>query len=169
VFYYPLYALGDEQLHRVADAAVLQRYEQLGGPRRANGRWPTLKSRLDWLIARAFISREVEQRWDAIRSLRNYGSHATFQSLRMPMDALRTLEILRDEIDALFESPDATRADKPDDAPIRARRTRAGRTIVPAVTSPRDAVSVVTVRVRGAGDLVRGKSGTRRRVHLRHR
>src|SRR4051812_12724748 len=28
-FFYPLYALGDEQLHRVADAAVLHRYEQL--------------------------------------------------------------------------------------------------------------------------------------------
>jgi hypothetical protein len=29
---FPVYARADEQLHRVADAAVLRRYEQLDGP-----------------------------------------------------------------------------------------------------------------------------------------
>ena len=106
-FFYPLYALGDEQLHRVADAAVLHRYEQLDGPRLHSGRWPDLKPRLDWLIARGVISRELEQRWDAIRNLRNYASHATFQHLEPPGQALQTLNILRDEIDGLFaERPD---------------------------------------------------------------
>lgn len=31
-FFHPLYMLGDEQLHRVADAAILHRFQQLGGP-----------------------------------------------------------------------------------------------------------------------------------------
>jgi hypothetical protein len=110
VFYYPLYALGDEQLHRVADAAVVHRYEQLGGQRDPKGRWPSLQVRLDWLVSRGAIDREVERRWDAIRDLRNYGSHATFQRLCMPMDAFRTLEILRDEIEALFDAGEETPA-----------------------------------------------------------
>ena len=101
-FFYPLYALGDEQLHRVADAAVLHRYQQLNGPRHPSGQWPNLKPRLDWLIARGVISRELEQRWEAIRNLRNFASHATFQHLEMPGQALQTLHILREEIDGLF-------------------------------------------------------------------
>jgi hypothetical protein len=104
-FFYPMYALGDEQLHRVADAAVLHRYEQLNGPRLPSGRWPDLKPRLDWLIARGVISRELEQRWDAIRNLRNFASHATFQRLQTPGQALQTLEILREEINGLFAEP----------------------------------------------------------------
>lgn len=51
-FFYPLYALGEDQLRRVADAAVLIRYEQVGGPNDPrSGRPPGLKPRLDWLIA----------------------------------------------------------------------------------------------------------------------
>jgi len=102
-FFYPLYALGDDQLHRVADAAVLLRYQQAGGPEDTrSGQWPTLKKRLNWLIEQGIIDKTVEKRWDAIRNLRNYGSHATYARIEMPIDALRTLEILAREIDALY-------------------------------------------------------------------
>lgn len=40
-FFYPLYAVGDRELHRVADAAVLHRYRQAEGPRSRNSHWPT--------------------------------------------------------------------------------------------------------------------------------
>lgn len=104
-FFYPLYALGDDQLHRVADAAVLLRYQQADGPLDGrSGEWPALKPRLDWLIARGIINKGVEQQWDAIRNLRNYGSHATYARIEMPIDALRSLDILADEINALYDA-----------------------------------------------------------------
>lgn len=102
-FFYPLYALGEDQLRRVADAAVLLRYQSAGGPRDPrSGGWPSLKRRLDWLIERGIISRRVEQRWNATRNLRNYGSHATYARLEMPIGALQSLTILADEINALY-------------------------------------------------------------------
>lgn len=104
-FFYPLYALGEDQLRRVADAAVLIRYEQVGGPNdRRTGRTPNLKRRLAWLIANGFISETVQQRWDAIRNLRNYGSHPSFARIEMPVGALQSLAVLADEINALFDA-----------------------------------------------------------------
>jgi hypothetical protein len=104
-FFYPLYALADDQLHRVADAAVLLRYQQADGPLDGrSGDWPALKARLDWLIAQGIIDKTVEQRWDAIRNLRNYGSHATYARIEMPIDALQSLGILAKEIDALYHT-----------------------------------------------------------------
>ena len=102
-FFYPLYALGEDQLRRVADAAVLLRYQQAGGPRDPTSEaWPSLKRRLDWLIARGIIDTRVEHRWNATRNLRNYGSHATRARLEMPIGALQSLAILAGEIDALY-------------------------------------------------------------------
>jgi hypothetical protein len=103
-FFYPLYALGEDQLRRVADAAVLLRYEAADGPRTRAGNWPDLKSRLDWLIAQGIVAQGVERRWEAIRQLRNHGSHATFARLVMPVEALETLTCLAREIDALYGS-----------------------------------------------------------------
>jgi hypothetical protein len=102
-FFYPLYALGEDQLRRVADAAVLLRYQQAGGPRNpTSDRWPDLKPRLDWLVAQGVINRRVAPRWDAIRNLRNYGSHASSARIEMPTEALRSLAVLAEEIDALY-------------------------------------------------------------------
>jgi hypothetical protein len=102
-FFYPLYALGDEQLHRVADAAILCRYAQLGGPVIArSGRPPNFARRLRWLLDQGHISKHLERRWQAIRELRNLGSHAECQWLQMPMGSVSTLRILAVEINALF-------------------------------------------------------------------
>lgn len=76
--YCPVYALGDEHLHRVADAAVLRRYEQLDGPRRANGQWPTLRSRLDCAATRVSAEhrrRRRGQRGDVVIDGRETCSH----------------------------------------------------------------------------------------------
>ena len=104
-FFYPLYALGEDQLRRVADAAVLLRYREVGGPSGpASGAPPSFKARLDWLIARGFISATVEQRWNAIRNLRNYGSHAAYARIETPLGALQSLAVLADSINALFDA-----------------------------------------------------------------
>ena len=72
-------------------------------PTHVAARQPNLRSRLEWLIARGIIRQEAAPQWDAIRELRNEGSHADFAHLAMPMDALRSLELLAAEINALFQ------------------------------------------------------------------
>ncbi len=101
-FFYPLYAVGDSELHRVADAAVLHRYQQAEGPRTGSGKWPSLNRRLEWLIKEGAIPHETRHRWHAIREVRNEATHASTPLIIMPTDALRSLEILKTEIDALF-------------------------------------------------------------------
>lgn len=111
-FFYPLYALGDEQLHRVADTAVLYAYRRHGGPEPGSGP-PNFHRRLQWLFKHGKIDKSVETRWSAIRALRNFGSHAEMVRIAMPIDALRTLQILGEEIDKLFARPQPPAQDCP--------------------------------------------------------
>jgi hypothetical protein len=108
-FYYPLYAIAEHQLRRVADAAVLHRYRQAGGPPNKkpdpeDGQpiWPSFKWRVEWLIDHGVIATDRGPRWDAIRKLRNETTHASIRHLVMPMDVMRVLDLLAVEIDALF-------------------------------------------------------------------
>ena len=70
-FYCAIYAIGEHELRRVADAAVLHRYQQAGGPpikkRDHEGelRWPDLMRRVDWLIEAGVIPAEKHDRRDA--------------------------------------------------------------------------------------------------------
>lgn len=108
-FYYPLYTLGDEQLRRVADAAVLHRYRQVNGSaRQGTGGAPSFARRLRWLVAHGYIEAHLEGRWQATRALRNYAAHPDGQMLVMPLDALSTLDLMAEGIDALFSAPAAT-------------------------------------------------------------
>lgn len=102
-FSYPLYTVGDEQMHRVADSAVHHRYLELGGPLSANAAVPSFYRRLKWLFAAEQIPAEREQQWTAVRELRNAGSHSEMQSLRMPLDALTSLKILAQLINGLWD------------------------------------------------------------------
>lgn len=108
-FYYPLYAIAEHQLRRVADAAMLHRYKQAGGPANKKPdpdgdlRWPDFKRRVDWLIANGIIVPEKRHRWDTMRDLRNETTHASIRHLAMPVDVLRLLDLLAPEIDDLFE------------------------------------------------------------------
>ncbi len=68
-FYYAIYAIGEHQLRRVADAAVLHRYQQAGGPPNkkpgpeGEQRWPDLMTRVDWLISTGVIPAQKRERW----------------------------------------------------------------------------------------------------------
>jgi hypothetical protein len=103
-FFYPLYTLGDEQTHRVADAAAHHRYLQLGGEL-VDGRVPSFRRRIAWLIEHGAIPTEEEPRWDAYRELRNIASHPDFQQLHSPVDALASLRLVAQSVDALFRPP----------------------------------------------------------------
>ena len=107
-FYYAIYAIGEHQLRRVADAAVLHRYQQAGGPPNkklgpeGEQRWPDLMTRVDWLISVGIIPAEKRDRWDLERGLRNETTHASIRHLTTPHEVLRVLDLLAGEIDALF-------------------------------------------------------------------
>jgi hypothetical protein len=97
-------------LRRVADAAVLHRYQQVdGSPNKklrpeGEQRWPDLMTRVNWLISAGVIPVKKRDRWDIVRGLRNETTHASIRHLTTPHDALRILELLAVEIDALFAS-----------------------------------------------------------------
>jgi hypothetical protein len=101
-FFYPMYALGDAQLHRVADVALAHRYRELDGPLTKGGYPPSLARRIKWLTDDGVIPEDARQRWDAIRELRNIGTHTDFQMLHAPGQVLRTLNVVAESVSALF-------------------------------------------------------------------
>lgn len=101
-FFYPLYTLGQEQVHRVADAAALHRYYQLGGPKTKKGADPPFATRIKWLVQKAAIPAAEQRRWNAYRELRNIGSHAEFQQLHLPTEALTSLRVVAGSVNQLF-------------------------------------------------------------------
>lgn len=103
-FFYPLYTVGSEQARRVADAAALHRYKQLGGATTKNGKDPSFRQRITWLIDQGAIAKADEPRWDVHRELRNIGSHPNFQMLLMPGDVLHSLRAIAASVNELFAS-----------------------------------------------------------------
>ncbi|MGP0100679.1 MAG: hypothetical protein ACLPUT_03535 [Solirubrobacteraceae bacterium] len=107
-FYYAIYAIGEHELRRVADAAILHRYQQAGGPpnkkRGPEGeqRWPNMMRRVNWLIEAGVVPAAKRERWDGLRDLRNETTHISIRHLTTPHEVLRVLELLAVEIDALF-------------------------------------------------------------------
>jgi hypothetical protein len=108
-FYYPLYALGTEQLYRVADAATWNRCRQLGKPLPAAGpERETFAERVAWLVDQGA---NIDAWWwgyvpanpdGGVRMLRNLTSHATEQGLDMPSSALVQVRHIAERINELF-------------------------------------------------------------------
>jgi hypothetical protein len=101
-FFYPLLAPADDQLHRVADAAVQVHYQLLGGAKELS-----LFARLNWLHQGVELTDDELERWPAIGHVRNNGSHPSVRALVTPSDVrATTLALMADFIGALFpESP----------------------------------------------------------------
>ncbi len=110
-FYYAIYAIGEHELRRVADAAILHRYQQADGPpnkkldHEGETRWPSMMRRVNYLIEAGVIPAEKHDRWDGLRDLRNETTHISIRHLTSPHEALRVLELLANEISALFAAP----------------------------------------------------------------
>jgi hypothetical protein len=105
LFFYPLYTAGDEQMHRVAEAAAKRRYLDLGGPRTKYGEAPSFFRCIEWLVRKGAIPVEEQRRWHAYRDIRNSASHPSFQQLEPPHEALRTTDLIARSVDALFRPP----------------------------------------------------------------
>lgn len=97
-FFYPLYALGIEQLMRVADAAVAVRCEQLDAPKSVH----TLSQRINWLAKSNYTRGFDAQHWHRLRLFRNEATHHTRASVIPPAMAAPVLWNLAADIQALF-------------------------------------------------------------------
>lgn len=97
-FFYPLFALGEEQLYRVLEAAARARYRQTGGPQRE----PRFKEAIDFLVGNAVIPEPDREHWDAARELRNAASHREQHAAMPPGTILRHLELSAHDINRLF-------------------------------------------------------------------
>ena len=103
-FYYPLFALGKDQLHRVAEAAVTVKYETLRGPTRKDKRHQAdFNSRIAWLKANSHMTPEDWDEWNWVRKARNEGSHLNSKRIYPPMPSVLALEETALRINRLFE------------------------------------------------------------------
>ncbi len=84
-FYYPLYALGAEQMSRVAEAACRHRALELGSD------VESFHAAIKVLIEQGVVSGDDIRAWHRIRVLRNQASHPRFQSVIMQPDAVLTV------------------------------------------------------------------------------
>jgi hypothetical protein len=99
-FFYPLYQLGENQLFRVADAAVTAKCTAMRSPKKVQDFF----ARLAWLEEQGVILSNAKGAWDGMRRLRNIASHPETQSLNFPGSILGSFRGVRDAINALFEN-----------------------------------------------------------------
>ncbi len=97
--FYPLYALGEEQLWRVCEAALGARFRQLSGP---PGRKP-FASRIAWMHEQGHFTDEQHTWWTATKDLRNAASHPELQTLSMPGEVIGDLRRTAHAISCLFD------------------------------------------------------------------
>lgn len=99
-FYYPLYALGSEQVFRVLEAALAHRCLSLQAPASTRG----YHGMLTWLRSKGSLPNFEE--WNLFREMRNIGSHPIAQTLITPMMAFGDLERAVILVDRLFSKSD---------------------------------------------------------------
>lgn len=95
-FFYPLATLAAEQSHRVVEAAVKLRCEQLGRPAK------TFEKGIEILSGAGLISAEEWKRWDTTRDLRNSASHPKRQTIWDPGQAAQIFELTASMLNGLF-------------------------------------------------------------------
>jgi len=104
-FYYPLFALGKDQLHRVGEAAITIKYISVGGPaRKDKKRYADFNSRIEWLKAHNYLTNDDWDEWNWVRNARNEASHLNSGRAYPPMPSLLVLEQTASRINRLFES-----------------------------------------------------------------
>jgi hypothetical protein len=97
-YFYPLYTLGQEQLLRIVETAVMQKCELLG----VRSRIRTFQNGVDYLIKQGVIDRSERNVWNAMVKLRNDGAHPSEQMILPPGLAIAALKNISDDINKLF-------------------------------------------------------------------
>lgn len=99
-YFYPLYALGAEQLYRVAEAALKHRCQ---GRKRA--RFTDL---IGEAVNAGILPEEMRQQLDAIRQMRNHSSHPEDQTILWPGHAKATVDRVGMLLNILFPDESAS-------------------------------------------------------------
>lgn len=76
LLFYPLMALGCDQIMRIVETAARAKSNQLGAPSMRK-----FSKVIDWLVKNSVIVGGSIERWNIIRELRNDASHPQFQSV----------------------------------------------------------------------------------------
>src|SRR5262245_35133516 len=97
-FFYPLYALADEQLSRVAEAAITHKCLELSPPKKLR-----FEEKIDWLAKQSVLTDEEKDYWHTIRKYRNEVSHPKFQKKLPPGAVLSLLNNFVEIINLLFK------------------------------------------------------------------
>lgn len=71
-------------------------------PRDNRGYLPSLAKRVQWLLDEGAVCADTAPRWNAIRELRNIGSHADFQMLHPPGDVLTSPKTVAETVTAVL-------------------------------------------------------------------
>lgn len=104
-YFYPLHALGTQQLSRVAETATDVKYEALGGPKKVPKgknnmmREATWEDKIDWLDKQGKLHPNI---WHMLRKWRNSHSHPSFQELFGSKDSLMFIQRIAQMINGLF-------------------------------------------------------------------
>tara|TARA_R110000787_G_scaffold168234_4_gene281133 strand:- start:1887 stop:2267 length:381 start_codon:yes stop_codon:yes gene_type:complete len=103
-YFYPLYALGCEQLFRVLEASLRYRCAALDA---STKRMPTFNDMLTWLHENGHLDDGQIERWHMGRKLRNEYSHLDKQGLSTPTETVTLLCVTAELINGLFSGSDA--------------------------------------------------------------
>jgi hypothetical protein len=98
LMFYPLLTLGTEQMFRVFDTAVSAKCNTMRAPAKVK----VFAQKVDWLASQGVIRSEQQNRWHAIRHLRNEASHPADQNILPPSEALTIVAIAIELINPLF-------------------------------------------------------------------
>ena len=98
-FFYPIFTLASQQLHRITEAAVNDTYKRLGGP---VSKGTSMNKKLDFLQGRGLIRVEGRTVWNLIWIVRNLGSHPNRQDITMPTTAVSSLTLIANMIQSLY-------------------------------------------------------------------
>lgn len=99
-FFYPLYTLAEEQLFRVAEAALTFKCKSMGAPHSIS----TFQQKIEYLTVNKVIFEQEKETWHIIRKLRNVASHPERQTLLTPGMVISVLERITNSINSLFSS-----------------------------------------------------------------
>lgn len=100
-FFYPLFALGADQLLRVAESAVTHKC-LLHGLAKKTARY---EIKLKKLEDSGYLSVNEHNDWEVLRKMRNEFSHSKIQTLFPAFEAVRFLKTVADKINRLFQNP----------------------------------------------------------------
>jgi hypothetical protein len=97
-FFYPLYAIGTEQLFRVLEAAINARCKELNIPRSIQ----KLCAKINWLHENKNISDEFAEQLHVARKARNIVSHPDSQMILTPGNAIGAVKRIAVLISQLY-------------------------------------------------------------------